>query len=894
MNLSPGTKLGPYEITGPLGAGGMGEVYRARDARLGRDVAIKSLPPDVAHDTERLARFEREAKLLASLSHPNIAGIHGLEESSGAMYLILEFVEGETLAQRIARGALPVDDAIHVCAQVAAAVEAAHEAGIIHRDLKPGNVMLKPDGTVKVLDFGLARADAAAGSDPSITTSPTVTHMATSAGVILGTAAYMSPEQARGKSVDRRTDIWSFGCVLYECLTGTQLFAGETVSDVIARILQTSPDWNALPAATPPRVRNLMERCLERDPKRRLRDIGEARIALDPSGAPSSEAAPTESTAEPTRRPRVMLTVALVVLTAILSVLATKLTTHAPAPPALALSVMLPRGEHLDGGTENNLLAIAPDGGSLVYAASGDGDHRLWLRRFDRPDAVAIPGTDGARNPFLSPDGEWIGFFSGTKLYKVSVRGGTPIALADIGLDRSGTWLDDGTIVYSPTSASPLFRIDAGGGTPHALTTIDTTKNERTHRWPCALPGAKWIVYTVGLIESPGGYDDSNIEAVSIETGERRVLAQGRCARYAPARNAPGRLIIARRGSLYAVPLDPLDPRGGATPLPVLDGVIGVSTSGISFFDIARNGTLALVPGVESTHEFSLEWIDVHGQVIPLDITKRSYQQFDISPDGTRALAEIGPGGGGDDVFLLDLQSGNLNQITFDGHSGSARWLPGGRAIVWSRTQATVGTQIVKRSLLGDEEPLVLTSSPGALIIDDVARDGSAVYFHEYGRVDADLLMVPTDGSGRVETIISEPRAQTHLAVSPDGRWMAYVSGESGGSLVCVRPLGRPGGRVQMSPDSGWRPAWSADGHELYYATGETMVATAVSVQGDAMLPGATRRLFDIPSSGTDSSERGFDLDPTRGRFLVRVPAGETSEMREISVRLNWAQSITP
>ncbi len=635
MSLSPGTRLGPYEITAPLGAGGMGEVYRARDTRLGRDVAIKALPAEFAQDAERLARFEREAKLLASLSHPNIAGIHGVEDADGTRYLVLEFVEGETLAARLARGPLPMDDALHICAMVAAAIETAHEAGIVHRDLKPGNVMIKPDGVVKVLDFGLAKAGAAGAlsSDPNLSASPTLTHMATNAGVILGTAAYMSPEQARGKAIDRRTDIWSFGCVLYECLAGRPLFDGDTVSDLIAKILQTEPDWSALPAATPPRVRTLLARCLTKDAKQRLRDIGEARIALGDAARDSGTIAATGMPVRTGRGRRTLIQTGLVVATALIAIIAMRFSSRPPAPPRVALSVMLPAGDRLDGGRENALVGIAPDGSAVVFAAStGTDNHRLFVRRLDRPDIVELPGTDDASAPFFSPDGEWVAFFADRHLLKTSVRGGTPVVLAEAGSNRGGAWLDDGSIVFTPTFASPLIQIDANGGNAHAITTLDSTKSERTHRWPCGLPGSKWVVFTVGVTNSPGGYDDAAIEAVSVKSGERRVLAHGGCARYAPG----GHLIFARNGSLYAMPLDPDDPKGGATAVPVQDGVLGVTTSGIAFFDIARNGTLAMVPGRESTSDARLAWRDCRATRRPFP-ANRATTSSSISPRTGRA-----------------------------------------------------------------------------------------------------------------------------------------------------------------------------------------------------------------------------------------------------------------
>jgi Tol biopolymer transport system component len=890
MSLTVGTRLGPYDVIAPLGAGGMGEVHRARDSRLGRDVAIKALPAEFSQDPERLARFEREARLLASLSHPNIAGIHGLEEVAGARYLVLEFIEGETLAARLSRGALPLDEAIEVAKQIAAGVEVAHESGVVHRDLKPGNLMLTPSGAVKVLDFGLAKSGATdrTGSDANLSVSPTMTYAATQAGVILGTAAYMSPEQARGRVVDRRTDIWSFGCVLYECLTGRQAFAGETVSDLLARILEREPDWSALPATTPPRLRELLQRCLRKDARERLRDIGEARIALDEMSKGVTTAEGERAGVKPARRSPVAFQIGLALLAAIIAVLATRLVSRPPAPLAVALSVMLPSGERLEGGLENNVLAIAPDGRSLVYAAQGKDAQRLFLRRLDGPEIVEMPGTSDARNPFFSPDGEWVGFFSGRHLLKASVRGGTPVEVTEVAADRGGTWLGDGSIVYSPTFAAPLYRIGANGGERRQITTLDSTRSERTHRWPCALPGGEWVVFTVGVINSPGGYDDANIEAVSMRNGERRVLAHGACARYAPGKQ----LIFARSGSLYAMPIDPGNPHGGATAVPVLDGVLGASTSGAAFFDIARDGTLAVVPGREGRKESRLAWVDRDGNRTLLPGEPRKYSQLDLSPDGTRVLAQIGAGGGNDDVFLVDLARGSANQITFGGHSGSAKWLPDGRHIAWSRNTDAGGSEIVMRSLSGDDSARVLTRSSLPLGISDVLKDGSALLFSEYGSVQSDVMEVPTNGSGAVRPIVLEPLSQASGVLSPDGRWVAYVSDETGMREVCVRPVGRTGGRVQISPNGGTTPMWAHDGRELYYRSGGGLVVATVTVRGETALVDSTRRLFDLPLVGGDSSVRDFAMHPSGEKFLVRVAAGETNEMREVAVRLNWAASL--
>ena len=890
MTLTPGTRLGPYEIISPLGAGGMGEVYRARDTRLGREVAIKSLPAELAQDAERLARFEREAKLLATLNHPNIAGIHGLEEVGGTRNLVLEFVDGETLAARLARGPLPMEDALQVCAQVAAGVETAHDAGIIHRDLKPGNVMLRPDGTVKVLDFGLAKSaavGAGSSSDPNLTASPTVTNMATSAGMILGTAAYMSPEQARGKSTDRRTDIWSFGCVLFECLTGRALFEGDTVSDLIAKILQTTPDWKALPADTPRRVRALLERCLTRDPKLRLRDIGEARILLS-STTLDSDALAAIAAPAPSRRGRNALVMAGLVIASVLgTVLALRVTTHAPEAKRVALSVFLPKGQRLDAGNENDVLAVAPDGSSIVFAASaGTGTHHLYIRRLDRPEIVELAGTEEGSNPFFSPDGEWVGFFAKLHLLKTSLRGGTPIVLAEAGSYRGGAWLENGSIVYSPTFASPLFMMDVSGAHSHAITVLDSTRSERTHRWPCALPGGKWVVFTVGVTNSPGGYDDATIEAVSIQSGERRVLAHGGYARYAPG----GQLVFARNGSLYAIPLDPDDPRGGATAVPVLDGVLGVKTSGIAFFDIARSGTLVLVPGTEAAAEARLVWRDLAGRTTVVPGEPRNYQFFDISPDGKSALAQIGSGGGDGDIFQIDLARGTSNQVTFDGHDGTPYWTPDGQHMVWSRVHGGM-VQIARRSVLGADSASVLARSRLPLIATGVMPDGSAALYSEYGNVNSDIWSVPI-GGGAARDIVKDPQSQVAGKISPDGQWIAYVTTETGAREVCVRPLNHPGGRTQISQNGGITPMWAPSGRVLYYVSGGGLVESILSIRGGAMVADSTRYLFDIPVANSDGSIQAVGIDPSGKRFLVRTPEGEPNELREISVRLNWAASL--
>jgi serine/threonine-protein kinase len=647
--LIPGTRLGPYEVVAPLGAGGMGEVYRARDPRLGREVAIKVLPEQVARDPERLARFEREARLLAALGHAGIASIFGVEETGAAPALVMELVEGPTLAERIAQGPLPPEEALPVARQLAEALEYAHEHGIIHRDLKPANVKLRPDGTVKVLDFGLARAleAEASGSAEKTAHSPTLTQGMTRDGFIVGTAGYMAPEQARGRPADRRADVWAFGVVVYEMLAGRLLFVGETTSDTLAAVMRDEPDWSALPPGLSPRWRALLRRCLTKDPRQRLQSIGEARIALEDLASNPVETAPAAPLASAARRPLLPWLVAAAALLA--------LATIGLWPKATPLSVPTELGVVPYGGQKIGLdlgyqpFALSPDGRKLAYTVRQEGTLRLRLRRLDAREDVEMAGAEGARNLFFSPDSEWIGFFDTRKMSKVSVHGGTPVALADSLQDRSAAWLDDGTIVYAREVTEALYRIPDAGGNPIELTKLDAAKRERTHRWPCALDGGPWVVFTAQTVDSPGGYDDASIDAVSVKTGERRHLFQGaRRAAWAPG----GYLLLARGSDLYAVPIDPKDPRVTQEPVPVLGDVSGDASSGASYFSMARVGTLAWIQGGEPEKEREIGWFDRAGRWTATKIPVGPYNKVNLSADGRRALVSAGPGGGSADLWL--------------------------------------------------------------------------------------------------------------------------------------------------------------------------------------------------------------------------------------------------
>src|SRR5581483_10783189 len=582
MSVTSGTRLGPYEIVAPIGAGGMGEVFRARDPRLNRDIAIKVLPAAFAQDRERVVRFRREAQLVASLNHPNIAAIFGLEESNGVIALARALVEGEDLAQRLTRGPIAVDEAIAIARQLAEGLEAAHEKGIVHRDLKPANIKLSHDGTVKILDFGLAKAFEAdpASSNASLANSPTMARPATDAGMILGTAAYMSPEQARGKPVDKRSDIWSFGVVLYEMLTGRRLFSGETVSDTLAAVLRDDVGLANLPGATPRAVRHILERCLDRNPKNRLHDIADARLEL-------ASAADGQHDVEPAveqRRGRPSLWIGWGIAgAAIAALLAILITRRAEVPQQQTLRVQFvpPNTEHIVTPGQLNLrsFAISPDGSRLAFAVESRPTPTLRLRALDTSESTAIPGTEGATNPFFSPDGKWIGFAAGGKLKKVAVAGGTPVSLADAPVFRGAVWGDDGSIYYVGDLYVPISRISAGGGSPQPVTKILAANGELQHRWPEVIPGSKVLLYAVGRGTD---WDDATIVAQRLDTGERKTLVNGGSSpRYLPG----GQLVYARGNSLYAIPFNAKTLEAGGPPVEVQRNVF-LDPRGLAHMDV--------------------------------------------------------------------------------------------------------------------------------------------------------------------------------------------------------------------------------------------------------------------------------------------------------------------
>ena len=897
MTLTPGTKLGLYEITSLLGEGGMGEVYRARDARLGRDVAIKVLPIAFVRDPERLARFEREARLLAAMSHSGIGAIYGFEDGGGRPGLVMELVEGPTLAERLAQGPLPEDEVLDVARQLAEALEYAHDRGIVHRDLKPANIKLRPDGTVKVLDFGLARAlQADTNLSGDLSQSPTITNRMTIAGVILGTAAYMSPEQARGRDADRRADIWAFGAVLFEMLSGKRAFGGETVSDTLASVMRDEPDWAALPSGLSPRWRQLITRCLAKDPRLRLQAIGEARITLSEKGDDLA----TITTRKPSPRFNRGKSTALIALGiiagAVLGITGYTLT-HRKTPPAPAVSevsMMLPPGQRFGGDRGYHFFAISPDGRAIACAVVGATGAEMHLRRLDRREDAVLAGTESLRNMFFSPDGEWIGFFNSQALCKVSVHGGTPIVLTPAGQDRGGTWLKDGTIVFSSDVTVPLMVIPAAGGTPMTVTHLDTTRQERTHRFPCALDGGPWVVFTVGHLNSPGGYDDSPIDAVNVKTGERRNLVKGaRRAIWAP----PGYLIFDRSGDLYAMPIDPRDPRPGPEPFPVLGGVDGETSSGAGFFEISNDGTLAWMRAESDAEQRDIGWLDREGRWTATKFPPAQYLNLRLSPDGNRVLACAGAGGGASDLWVGDLASGAMNRLTYGNAANPGLWLSDGFRMVYPKNDSTGGTVILVRRLDGAGGERVLDRQTWPMLVTSLTPDGNQVVYCDYGLAQGRMRIANLNGDANPRVLQVDPgneRSEQAGVVSPDGHWLAYVSNRTRREEVYVCAFGRPGGRWQISTRGGGGVRWGRDASELFFVEqgSERMMRVPLEVQGMEMVVGQPQPLFDTPLSPTEPTYRDMDFDPRRDQFLITRPPAGVNERRELALSLGWVSHL--
>ena len=873
MRLTSGAKLGWYEIIEPLGEGGMGEVYRARDGRLHRDVALKIVHPDLV-GSDPLVRFRREARVLASLCHPNVASVYEFEELAEAAFIVMELVPGQTLASRLARGPIPLAEALRVAGQVAAALQAVHEKGIIHRDLKPANIKVTNDGIVKVLDFGLAKHSQDSETPAEF---QTMTAGNTGPGAVVGTAAYMSPEQSRGWEVDRRTDVWSFGCVLFEMLTGTRAFAAITHADTIAAVMAREVDWNALPAATPPSIARLLRRCLTRDPKRRLRDIGDAQLDLeDAATEPAFDRASRGD--DPRAKARWRVIVAAVFATGLLvggSAIWLGRAQPRPQGNAVHFVVSLPSTAQL-AGLDFPSLAISPDGSTLAFVASRGSQTQLFVRAMSGLESTPLPGTTNAVAPFFSPDGRWVAFFAGGELKKVALSGGTPVTLCEAPVGLGGSWNQNDVILFAATTGSGISQVSAYGGRPQRTSTLDVAKGEFSHRWPEWLPGAKTILYTVGTV---GSWNDAQIVAQSLPTGERSVVVQGGSN---PRYLASGHLLYVRNGVIMSVPFDANRVMVTGTAVPILEGVLQ-SSDGAAQFSISPLGHAAYVEGAFGSEERRLVMVGRDGVVTPLSAPPHPYQWPRVSPDGQKILVTIE--GSPPDLWVYDLRSSSLTQLTFDAGANFPAWTRDGQRVVF--TSARNGPpNLFVTALTQPAAAERVAASDHMQIAGAWSTDGGTLAFVER-RPDTgrDILLVSPRDNRPPQPWLASPHEESAPSLSPDGRWLAYVSNQSGHDEVYVRSVADARRVHSISTGGGAEPVWGTNAQELFYRNQDGMMIAAFD--GTATRASQTRLLFKGEFAGGTIDSSNYDVMPDGQRFIM--VQRQSHAPTTLHVLMNWA-----
>ncbi len=891
-----GTTLAHYRVIEALGAGGMGEVWRAEDTKLGREVALKVLPEEFAQDPDRMARFEREARVLASLNHPNIATLYGLEtvsrtgadaDAGRTTFLAMELVEGEDLSERIGRGPVPIDEAMQIALQVAEALEAAHEQGIVHRDLKPANIKLRPDGTVKVLDFGLAKAWEDDGKDPGLSLSPTMTARATAAGVILGTAAYMSPEQARGQAVDRRADIWAFGVVLWEMLTGSKLFEGQTVSDVLASVLKEAPDLDALPPETPANARRLLRRCLDKDPKRRLRDIGEARVALDESSG--DEPLPTASTEEvpptaPWRRRLPWVAFAVTALASLVLGLFLVMRQQ-PTREVVRFEVPPPPGGHFHLAPDDpGPVVVSPDGTMIAFTArDADGVVRLWVRELDEFDERPLPGSEDAQYPFWSPDSTRIGFFSNSKLRVVEAVGGPPLTLCDAFEGKGGSWSSEGVILFAPSYNTPLFQVPEIGGEPIQVTELNSERNDNSHRHPRFLPDGNHFLY---MARSAMGSSEGQVAMIGALDGSvnRMLLRAPTNVEY-----ASGHLLYVRGRTLMARPFDTgkLEFTGTAFPLAENVTVLQPGTV-VGVYSASQNGVLAYQSGVGGGGNYRLVWRDRQGHEIATVGDPGSFDEVHILPDGEQAVVareDLTTGTG--DLWLVDLRRDLFTRFTFEpGYEFGITPTPDGKAVFFS-AQRDGRYVLVRKEIGGASEGDVVYEADSEMYPSSVSPDGKNLCLFKGGATTGyDIWILPLDGGGDAAPFILTEFTEALGMFSPDGSWLAYVSDESGSPEIYVTAFPDRGRKWQISTNGGQAMRWDRDGSAIiYHAPDGTLVRVRVEERDGGLLIGEAEPLFNTHTQ--PSLANYWDISPD-GQKILGMESVSQDDERNLNVVLNW------
>jgi serine/threonine-protein kinase len=899
MILTSGTRLGPYEILSPLGAGGMGEVYKARDTRLKREVALKVLPAAFSQDPDRLARFQREAELLAALNHPYIAHIHGLEETDGIRALVMELVEGPTLADRIAQGPIPLDEALPIAQQLAEALGAAHEQGIIHRDLNPANIKVREDGTVKVLDFGLAKLTApeasGAGAMAVLSQSPTLTTpAATLAGVILGTAAYMSPEQAKGRAADRRSDVWAFGCVLYEMLTGKRAFEGEDVSDTLAAVLRGEPNWAALPADTPVSIHVVLKRCLEKDRAKRIAEISTvhflltepASVGLVPPLTPLTGAVPPRSAWHRAFMPTVALAT-LMLLVGAGGVTIGRMRTRGLPPRIERLTVMSTDSEPFDTQNSGVNVAISPDGSQIVYTATrGSASQLLVRRRLDQLQPIPIAGGEGGRDPFFSPDGQQLGLITADGLKTVAIGGGPSATVCRIPQNtfRGGSWGANNWIFFAQGGDSGLFRVSAAGGVPEKIASPDASQGELDYSRPEELPGGQALLYTVAL----RGRAATRIVARALTGGPATIVVEGGFnAHYLSS----GHLVYGQGDRLMAVPFDVATLQVKGSAMPVLEGVLTKVNASAADVAVALDGTMVYVSGAVGRLLRHPVWIDRSGKHVDALVEQAlDYPRYPrVSPDGRRVALTIGPASQGN-IWIYDVRSATQPiKVTFQAHNTFPIWSPEGSRLAFLSTRAGSGNLFSIPADGSALEPDRLTTGQFPQL--PTAWYGEWLLYSEnspQSRWDVwRLHMTDQKPTPWLKTDFAERAAR----FSPDGHWVTYVSNQTGDDEVWVRPFPGPGSPVRVSPNGGHDPVWSHDGKELFYDNGPQLLSARVLADQTDFRVEAPRGLFEGGFvQYAENAPSVFDVAPD-GRFLMIAP-NDATPASAIIVVTNWFEEL--
>ena len=885
--LPPGTKIGHYEITASLGAGGMGEVYRARDARLNRDVAIKILPDTFATDRDRVARFTREAQTLAALNHANIAHVYGLEEAPSAVAgqapsqaLVMELVEGKDLSTILARGRLPIADALAIARQIADALEAAHEQGIVHRDLKPANVKVRDDGGAKVLDFGLAKAltsNVADGSHSDLANSPTMTSPATELGMIVGTAAYMSPEQAKGRMVDRRADIWAFGVVLYEMLTGVRLFRGDDVAELLASVLKTEPDWTALPAGTPASVQRLLRRCLEKDPRKRLSSIGDARLELDDAGDTQGAAA---SRAGVFSIGRLWPAIAGGVIVAAVAAIFWPSVRATSAEGVSRISILGPPGQAMYADT--TMVAISPDGRTVAFVdgASSRIDNHLWVRSLDSPIPRRVENSLAAILPFFSRDGRRLGFFTNDRLWIVPVSGGRPQAVCNVQSVRGATWNSDDLILFA-SYEGPLLKVRAAGGEPEAATTLDASRKQTSHRFPTFLPDGRHFLYSA-LPAKNGKFD---IFVGSLDGGAPAFLG---AMETTPVYAHPGWLVSTRHGVLFAQRFDPATFILSSEPISLGDEPTFVLDPALSYTAtrsaaVTSDGSLAYfsAPSVNT----AARWIDLKGTVTgTLDVPPAQYSDLSLSPDGSKAILVRSVSVTESSLWLADVARGNASQLsTGAGRNDAPVWSPDSARVVFASDRD--GPQDLFMKSVTDpsvEQPFYRSNVPFKNPDGWSADNKWIVIRSDAAKTQQDIWLVPADGKAAATPFVIGPYRDHWGRPSPDSKWIAYVSEDSGRGELWVQPFPKPGKRTQVSSTGALMSWWTKGGRQLYFVSGDLSSLWVVDVTPGATIGiGTPRRLATLPPDII-----AIDAMPDRQKLLALMP--EHTGAGSITIVRNW------